>query len=143
MEIEWDLESTPLEIRTSNVLGSEDVVFVALYSDNGHGVAGQIYLRFFTSTLQYYIHLCLKDYANFPVNPPSANDKVWRITLTKTADVRLVIHCNEVEVLNTLISQATCIDSSWSTYWNRDVTTIKLISDTANYYRAQPGNLHR
>ena len=138
VKIEWDLESTPLEVRTKSVLGSDDRVHVYfLYAGGNYDYAGEVHLRF-TSTLQIYLNWCNPFWANLPVTPPSANDKVWRITLTKTAGVRLVIHCNGVEVLNILISQATCSYSGWSTYWNRDVKKIQFYSSdrASDYYRA-------
>ena len=124
VKIEWDLESTPLEVRTNSVLGSDERVDVVFYSAEGE-YAGEVNL-IFTSNLQYLIDWCGTTYTNLPVTPPSADDKVWRITLTRTAGVRLVIHCNNVEVLNTLISEATCSRSDWSTYWSRDVTKIQF-----------------
>ena len=138
--IEWVLESTPLEIRTNSVLGSDDRVWVYFSSAGGES-AGGVSLHF-TSTPQYWLSWCIYR-TNLPVTPPSATDKVWRITLTKTAGVRLVIHCNEVEVVNTLLSDATCSDSKWSTVWSRDVTKInfRFPSDTASdYYGPQPGD---
>ena len=138
--IEWDLESKPLEIMTNSVLGSDDMVAVLFYSAKGQD-AGKVVL-YFTSTLQYFLTYCSTSDTYLPVTPPSATDKVWRITLTRTAGVRLVIHCNEVEVLNTLLSQATCSHSSWSTYWNRDVTKIMFyyFETASDYYRPQPGD---
>ena len=138
--IKWDLESTPLEIRTNSVLWSSDEVDVHFFSAGGE-YAGAVTLRF-SSTLQYWLSWCTTSWYNLPVTPPSAAYKVWRITLTRTAGVRLVIHCNEVEVLNTLLSQATCSDSEWSTYWSRDVTKIKFTSSdkASDYYRPQPGD---
>ena len=136
-KIEWDLESIPLGIRTNSVLGNNDMVDVLFYSAEGE-LAGRVLLRF-TSTLQYLLDMC-STWTNLPVTPPSATDKVWRITLTRTAGVRLVIHCNDVEVLNTLLSEATCSYSRWSTIWNRDVTKIIFSSsDTASDYNRQPG----
>ena len=136
---EWDLESTPLEIKTDSVMGSSDKVAVVLLSGNAY--TGVVYL-FFTSPQQYHLSWCTAGNYKFHVNPPSDNDKIWRISLTRTAGVRLVIHCNEVEVLNTLLSQATCSDSEWSTYWSRDVTKIKFTSSdkASDYYRPQPGD---
>ena len=132
VRIEWDVESTPLEIRSNSVLGSDDKVVVVFYSAGGDSLGVYLY---FTPTLQYYLGYCSTYYTNLPVTPPSANNKVWRITLTKTAGVRLVIHCNEVEVLNILMSDSTCDNSEWSTYWNNDVTKIKFASvDTASDY---------
>ena len=134
--IEWDLESTPLEVRTNSVLGSGDEVDVRW----GNFLAG-IKLNF-ASTLQYQLHWCSSSWTNFPVTEPSANDKVWRITLTRTAGIRLVIHCNDVEVLNTLFSEATCSYSGWSKAWSRDVAKIKFPSDdtASDYYGPQPGD---
>ena len=136
VRIEWDVKSTPLEIRTNSVLGSRDAVYVTFYSAEGES-ARTVYLDF-TSTLQYLLSWCTPSWTNLPVTAPSATDKVWRFTLTRTAGVRLVIHCNDVEVLNTLFSDATCSDSRWSTYWNRDMTQIQFsASDTASdFYRA-------
>ena len=124
--IEWDLESTPLEVRTNSVLGSSDQLLVDFFSAGGEH-AGRVIL-YFTSPIRYYLTFCSTWQTNLPVTPPSATEKVWRITLTRTAGVRVVIHCNDVEVLNTLLSQATCSGSDWSTYWNRDVTKIKFPS---------------
>ena len=130
---EWDLESTPLEIKTDSVLGSTDKVAVVLLSGNAY--TGVIYL-FFTSPQQYHLSWCTVGNYNLHVNPPSDNEKIWRISLTRTAGVRLVIHCNEVEVLDKLLSALSC-KSGWDTYWNKDVTKIKFESgDTASdYYR--------
>ena len=132
--IEWDLESTPLEVKTNSVLGSKNEVYVTFFSAGGEH-AGQVQL-YFTTTLKYLPSWCI-NWTNLPVTTPSAADKVWRITLTKTAGVRLVIHCNDVEVLNKLFSEG-CTDNRWSTYWNRDVTKIQFYhSDSASdYYRA-------
>ena len=135
--IEWDLESTPLEIRTDSVLGSNQMVKVNFYSASGQD-AGHVQL-YFGFTLQYYLDRCSHSWTNLPVTLPSATDKFWRITLTKTAGVRVVIHCNDVEVVNELLSEPRCSSSWWSTVWNRDVTKIKFYSDrdtASDNYRA-------
>ena len=141
MSIEWDLETTPIAVRTNSVPGSDDVVNVE-FSARGE-YAGGVRIHF-SSTPQYYLLYCTS-FKTVLVNLPSANDKVWRITLTRTAGVRLVIHCNLVEVVNILNPHSTFCDraSAWdsSTIWNRDVTTIRFNSDTASdYYGPQPGD---
>ena len=138
--VEWDLESTPLEIVTNSVLGSGDMVYVTFYSTDVDG-AGAVKL-YFTTTLKYYLEWCSRSETNLPVTPPSAADKVWRITLTRTAGVRLVIHCNDVEVLNTRLSKATCSSVYWNTFWNRDVIKIKFRRHdrASDYYGTQPGD---
>ena len=138
--IDFNLEEYSLNITTDSTLGSMDKVRVYLYTSQGDWLGGLV--LYFYSTPVYVIGACSKVTSNFPTNLPSDNDKVWRITLTRTSGIRLVVHCNEVEVLNTLISDSTCGKSDWSTYWSREVAKIKFDSpDTASdYYQPQPGS---
>ena len=98
---------------------------------------------YFSPTTQYYLYWCSYSWTNFPTNLPVEVNKVWRITVDKTAGIRVKIHCNGVEVLNVLLSD-TCSYSGWRENWSRDVELIYFSSyfDTAsNYYRAgQTGN---
>ncbi|KAL5248076.1 hypothetical protein ACHWQZ_G017302 [Mnemiopsis leidyi] len=136
---EIDLETTPLEIKTDSAVGSGDKVFVLFYTSQGD-YAGGVYLRF-TSTLQFCIYRCCTTWTNFPTNPPADVNKVWRISVTKTSGIRLQIHCNDVEVLNILISDTICSSSDWSTYWNRDIEKMYFTNDdtASDYYRPYPG----
>ena len=137
VQIPLDLENTPLEIRTNSTLGSEDIVDVS-FSTTHRALAGGVGIYFF-STPQYWLSWCSSYSTNFPSNLPSEVDKIWRITLDKTAGIRLKMHCNGVEVLNTLLSDNTCSDSKWRNYWSRDVEKIYFnpTYDTASdYYRA-------
>ena len=131
-----DLENTPLEIKTNSTLGSEDRVWV-YFSTTQRQFAGAVRI-FFSSTPQYRLYYCSTFWTNFPSNLPSEVDKIWRITLDKTAGIRLKIHCNGVEVVNILISDNTCRDSLWRDYWSGHVEYIYFSpSDTASdYYRA-------
>ena len=133
--IPLDLETTPLEIKTDSTPGSEDQVYVRFYTTQGE-YAGGVGI-YFTFTPQYRLYYC-SSRTNFPSNLPSEVDKIWRITLDKTAGIRLRIHCNGVEVLNTLLSDNTCSYSYWRKYWSRDVEYIDFLPyDTASdYYRA-------
>ena len=138
-KIDFNLEQYSLNIKTDSTLGSDDKVVVNLYTSQGDTV-GALHL-YFTSTPEYYIGACSSGLTNFPTNLPSANDKVWRVTLTRTSGIRLVVHCNEEEVLNILISDSTCDNSDWSTTWSKEIAKIKFRStDTASdYYQTQPG----
>ena len=135
---EIDLETTPLEIKTDSTIGSGDYVYV-YFLTSGREQVGYVTIRF-SSTPQYYIGYCMYSYTNFPVSLPTEVEKVWRITLNRNSGIRLLIHCNNVEVLNFLISSNTCYYSSWSTRWSRTVGKIWFYSpysDTASdYYRA-------
>ena len=138
--IDFNLEQYSLNIKTDSTIGSNDKVVLRLYTSLEDWV-GALFL-YFRSPPQYYIGSCSWDDTNFPTNLPPAKDKVWRVTLTRTSGIRLVIHCNEVEVLNTLMSDSTCGRSGWSTYWSREVAKIMFYShDTASdYYLTQPGS---
>ena len=47
----------------------------------------------------------------------------------------LVVHCNNVQVLNVVINGATCDKSDWRDFWSKDVDSIKFSqSDTASKY---------
>jgi hypothetical protein len=130
VKIDFDLKTTSLEIKTDSTIGSGDHVYVVFHTSQGSW-AGLVDIRF-TSPPQYYLGWCTS-WTNFPVNLPTATHKIWRITKTRTSGIRLVIHCNDVEVLNFLISDSTCGSTSWST-WNRTVTEIYFDSrwDTAS-----------
>ena len=128
-----DLENYPLEIKTDSVLGSEDQVMVYFYTSQG-SEAGAVHL-YFTSTPRFYLYGCSTGRGDFPATLPVAKDKIWRISLTKTSGIRLKIHCNDVMVLNYLLSNTACSDSSWSTIWNRDAEKMEFFpSDTASDY---------
>ncbi|XP_063689003.1 uncharacterized protein LOC134822077 [Bolinopsis microptera] len=133
--IEWDLESTPLEIKSSELGSNDNVLYVTFYSAWGM-FAGGLWLDL--ASPLYSLQFCTS-FKKFAVNPPSTADKVWRITLTRTEGVRVVVHCNEVEVLNILLSQS-CTETKWSKYWNRLVTKMKFrkADSASDYYRAQP-----
>ena len=78
-----------------------------MFYDDGEDLIGGIYL-FFTSPPQYYIGYCSTSKVDIP-NLPSETEKVWTITFTRTSDVvTLVVHCNEVEVFNVVISYSIC-----------------------------------
>ena len=95
--------------------------------------AGRVVVRF-NDIVQHRLYNCYSSYTDFPTVLPAAKDKVWRITLTRTSGIRLVIHCNEVEVLNILMSNSTCD-------WSRHIERIRFSPyDTASdYYRVRPG----
>ena len=142
--VNFDLENTPLEIKTDSLSGSSHQIIVNFFNQQDENAGGVKIL--FRSPMEYSIADC-SSLTNkiFPTTPTSDVNKVWRITLTKTLvtsdgtkSITLVIqlHCNEVEVLNVELSDKEC-KSDWSTNWNRDVTKIEFTSfDTASdFYR--------
>ena len=137
--IRYHLETTPLEIRTDSVLESNDRVTVFFSTADGH-YAGGLNLRFGT-TIQYWLWDCSTTSNDLQVEPSATVEKIWRVKLTKTSGINLVIHCNGVEVLNTLVSDSECEDKSWRIDWNRPVEEVEFeVYDSASdYYRPVPG----
>lgn len=132
--LDWDLEDATLEIRTDSALGSEERVAVLFYTAIKWD-AGRIYLKF-NAKIQYWLGWCIKKWIDLPVTPPTSMNKVWGITLIKTSGIRLKITCNDLEVLNLLLSATTCAKygRKWSHFWNRNVERInfKKQYDTAS-----------
>ena len=60
-------------------------------------------------------------------------------------EVRVVIHCNGVEVMDLLLSDEVCGDSSWRIDYSRTVEEIEFeVYDSASdYFRPAPGNFLR
>ena len=134
--INYDIEKSPLQIKTNSQVGSDEKIYdVSFYNAAGND-AGGVFLNF-SSPPQYWLYGCSLYYTNFPTALPSETDnKVW--TLTKTTGIhRVVIHCNDKEVLNVVLSDTTCNESDWRTMWMRDVEMINFPSccDTTYYYR--------
>ena len=132
----YDLENAPLQIRTDSVVGSGDELSVS-FLNGEENEAGRVVL-FFEPTPKYHLIWCTASNTDFPTDLPSETVKIWKVTLSKTSNVRLQIKCNNKEVLNLVLSDATCFSGEWSTYWGRDVEQLMFrSSDTASdYYRA-------
>jgi hypothetical protein len=129
MRLNYDLENTPLEIKIDSEVGSNEEGLVYFFSAEDE-YAGGVGIHF-TSQVQYHLDGCLS-WTILKTTLPSSKDKVFRITLTRTSGVRIKIHCDEVELLNVLLSD-TCSQSNWGTFWNRDVEKIQFRSaDTAS-----------
>ena len=136
--VNFDLGNTLLGIKTDSASGSPDEIIVNFF--NQHNVKAAGVKIFFRSPMEYSLADC-SSHTNkiFPTTPTSDVNKVWSITLTKStsADTRrititVVIHCNEVEVLNVELSDTVC-NSDLSANWNGDVTKMKFTSsDTAS-----------
>ena len=128
MKIDFDLENYPLQIKTDSEVGSDDEIRVMFY-DSQEDLIGGIFL-YFTSPAQYYISHCSSSHVDIP-NLPSETEKVWTITFTRTSDVvTLMVHCNEVEVFNVVISDTICKSGYATTHWSRKpASKISFLSD--------------
>ena len=98
--------------------------------------AGEVNI-FFRSYPQYRLYFCNGTATDFPTDLPSEREKTWRITLSQVPGVtRVVLHCNNVEVVNVVLSDTTCHTSDWRNYWSLDVEKVRFPENTKpNFYR--------
>ena len=134
VDINYDLEISPLQIKADG----DDQMRVYFYTAQRSWTGGvQFSLN---SPPRYYLNFCSTSWTDLPTALPTETDKIWTVTLSKTSGIKLTINCNNKEVLNVVMSNTTCSDSRWSTFWSRDMEMIQFgSSDTASdFYR--PGN---
>nr|AFK75451.1 putative secretory peptide-41 [Pleurobrachia bachei] len=105
VKIPWDLEATPLQIKTNSTLGSGDRIDLRLFN-NKDSYLGYLIVMF-SSPMQYGMYYCTLDWTDLPVQPPVEVDKIWKITKTETT---LIVTCNDVEVLNYLFADSSKSD---------------------------------
>ena len=103
---------------------------VGFYTAEGHKVGG--FLIRFSSPPKFAIWQCT-DWTDLPTALPSKTEKVWRVTLIRSSYIRLVAHCNDLEVLNLLLSDSTCAAHDWYTYWRNKVKKIEFPVDDKAY----------
>ena len=134
--INYDLENSPLQIKTNSMLGSDEKVHL-YFRTAKQELRGGVRI-YFTSPPQYELTWCTFE-TDFDTELPDETDKVWTITLSKpSGEIHVVITCNNVKVLNVVFSDTTCTRPDWSKDWDGDVEKIIFSSccDTAtDYYR--------
>ncbi|KAL5248875.1 hypothetical protein ACHWQZ_G017909 [Mnemiopsis leidyi] len=113
VEINHDLETTPLQIITNTLLRQTDKVHVYVQH------IGTIQISF--QHRRFYILSC-GDY-EFPSDLPAERDKIWTISRTKEA---LTILCNGVEVLNMVYAE---FDKYCTRAWSQSSALIEFRSD--------------
>ena len=144
MKIDFDLENNPLEIKTDSELGSGNYSKVKFFSAGDHESIVGGFILYFSSTMKYRIRNCDINgyYTEFPAGVPTVTSKTWRITLSGTTDNRrIVIHCNNVEVLNVVLSDTRCKFTTWKSHWSKAVARIYFSEDdtASRFHRQEPG----
>ena len=136
VKINYNLEISPLQIRTESetAIGSNEIMNV--WFVNAQGETAGAFILIFSSPPLYALNYCTRSYKNFPTALPSETDKVWMITRS-SGTPSVVIHCNNKEILNVVLSDSTCDDSVWKTLWSRDVKDIIFKSNdgASDYYK--------
>ena len=134
--IDFDFETTPLQIKTNSTAVSNDLLMVNLYDAQGSS-SGYIAIKFKTSP-EYKLGKC-GGYTKLPDTLPLGKGRVWNITKTVNP-FGIIVHCNDKAVLDVKLSDKVCTEYSgnWSLYWKNKVTQIEFSSnDTASdkYYQ--------
>ena len=133
VKLSFDLETTPLIIKTDSRPGSNDALNVRFWTQGGDTAGG--FQVSFGSSPTYHISWC----TNWPQVPANLHtDNIWRITVTKTPEIRVQIQCNGKEVVNQLVSESACTYNSHEslTHWSRDIAAIDFHTDdtASNFY---------
>ena len=119
-----DLENNPLQIKTNSDIGSNEEVKIRFLSAQEEWAGGISLIH--TSPQQYNIWHCSYN-TIFPTELPSDTERIWTLSLTRTTSVKIVIHCNDVEVLNFELSDTTCTEEeSWRSNWNKEIEKIEF-----------------
>ena len=134
--IEFDLETTPLEIMTDSAFGSDEELKVNFLSAQGETAGGISILL--EAAPRYRFHDCMNPAISFPTTLSYDTTKIWRITLARfSSETRVKINCNNKEVLNVVLSDGMCGHvSNWRSYWEKYTKKIKFPYGAADYYRA-------
>ena len=141
-----------VKIKTKSVDNKSKVIQMAYLSRADGKENGEIYLDFGIN--QVWIVYCQPKRVDLSQNTPIDAEKVWNIV--RTAEPRIVVYCNGVEVFNYLLSDETCpyTWSKWSDAWmGTDIVGVKFDPIDRTYiagymigksqcWQARPSPLH-
>ena len=136
MNINFDLESNPLQVQTDSILGSGDTLwvrFVKLNTDDGPGIT--IHL---TDPPSYDIGYCSQN--NVFEIPSGHTYRIW--TIRKQGSTGTIqLFCNGLEIFNFTYATSVSHQDSCKLMWSYDFEHIRFteipgVKDTAsNYFR--------
>ena len=99
-------------IKTKTVDNESKVIIMTYLRTFDGDKNGDIQIDFVFNKVR--LRPCQKEWVQLPDHTPTDADKVWNIV--RTAEPRIVVYVNGVEVLNLLLSDETCPDEykKWS-----------------------------
>ena len=120
-----NLETTPLELKTGSMEESWDKIVLHFYTVQ-EDQAGEIEISISTNP-QYKLNFC-GFWTKFPNGVTTGVENIWRFSFIRTSEseTRVEVHCNDVEVLNIVLSDETCSERVWRYYWDKDVAKVYL-----------------
>ena len=136
MDIEFDLESSPLQLRTKS---TPEIIKVFFFDSKIHD-AGGVFINCTSSPPKYELRGC-RDEISITTTLPTDKDRTWQITKT-TEPLRITIQCDEVVVVSFTEETCTTTRQDWLESLSRDVKTIRFDKnpshgvDDTEFYRA-------
>ena len=139
LNIPFDLERSPLQIKTNSTKGSGDEIRVSMKNTGGKFI-GAVAVRFHAPDIKFKISKCTHndDFVKFVTEPPEEVNKTWTIRKTNT---RISIECNGVLLRKfNLASKDQCVST-----WGGDIVKKIAFTSTSGHdtasisYRAKPG----
>ena len=137
ISIPHSLDTTPFQIKTERETESKDPIFLK-FLDQNDAQHGGITIRF-NPTPRYRLRNCHPyEQTEFDPAPPRNPVKVWTIIKLPGPPIKVIVRCNDVEVLNTEINNNTCPSSIWMSRWHVPVAAVQIghSSKGADFYRA-------
>ena len=126
-----------MQIKTDSEFGSDDKIELQAYDLAIRNSAGDIEI-IFSNPPKYKLDYCT-DSVEFPADLiPTEKNKVWTITrsIATTGKRRIVINCNNKEVLDLVMSESACTITGWDYIWKRDAKKVWVFADRAiDFYR--------
>ena len=134
--IEFDLESTPLQVFTNSEIGSGDLMWVQFLDSSADGNKGGGISLYFDSPPKYDLGYC-ETRVEIPVDKLGTDkNRIWTI---KKENTRMKLLCNRVEIFD--IETQTSTEAVCKTRWSFDCAKMRFAStnegaDTASdFYR--------
>ena len=133
IKLDIPLETSPLQIKTDSVIGSDERIVIRLIFDDDADSWTYFSIKF-SSPPSYRFHKCMEDSTvkYFLFDWPPMINKVWTIKKTTSA---ITILCNGGVVLYFALSENNC-----DSIWRENVARI-LFADTdsaSDYFRIEP-----
>ena len=133
VKIPFDLEATPLRIRTdtARVLENNAFAYIRLWTAD-HVPIRVGYIQLDVVPLQqYFLGWCSKSSTDFPSALPSEAKLEWMIT--KLPGPRIIVQCNGVTMVDIFLSDDTCT-TDWRRYWTKQVKQIEFSGTASDQY---------
>ena len=113
--IDHNLDNSTLLIRTDSSIRAGSVLVARFYQGNTYASPSGIGINM--NSESYVLYQCRHSWRSFDTELPNDDIRIWKIT--KTPEIRIIIHCNNMEMLNIKLSETVCTSfkRSWQKFW--------------------------